>query len=181
MRQASESILELDQTEIGFEEPTPVPMQTVAEKPVLLTKPPKPTVPGAIVGILTGFEETGTPLVAFTEHAEGCPLPARSTVELLVRQIGCEVVLIFEQGDLTKPIILGCICPQSPAERDGRLEEARLDGEHVVLSAEREIVLRCGKSSITLTRAGKVIVRGAYLLSRSSGVNRIKGGSVQIN
>ena len=30
-------------------------------------------------------------------------------------------------------------------------------------------------------RAGKVLIRGAYLLSRSSGVNRIKGGSVQIN
>ena len=32
-----------------------------------------------------------------------------------------------------------------------------------------------------LTRAGKVLIQGAYLLSRSTGVNRIKGGSVQIN
>ena len=31
------------------------------------------------------------------------------------------------------------------------------------------------------TRAGKVLVRGAYVSSRSSGVQRIKGGSVQIN
>ena len=31
------------------------------------------------------------------------------------------------------------------------------------------------------TKAGKVILGGAYVLSRSSGVNRIKGGSVQIN
>ena len=44
-----------------------------------------------------------------------------------------------------------------------------------------EIELRCGKASLILTRAGKVLIRGAYLLSRSSGVNRIKGGSVQIN
>ena len=50
-----------------------------------------------------------------------------------------------------------------------------------MLTAEREIVLKCGKASITLTRAGKVIIRGAYVLSRSSGVNRIVGGSVQIN
>ena len=35
--------------------------------------------------------------------------------------------------------------------------------------------------NIMLTRAGKVLIRGAYLLSRSSGANRIKGGSVQIN
>ncbi|MEP7119602.1 MAG: hypothetical protein ABJE95_01785, partial [Byssovorax sp.] len=36
-------------------------------------------------------------------------------------------------------------------------------------------------SSITLTRAGKILIRGAYVLTRSSGVNRIQGGSVQIN
>ncbi len=59
--------------------------------------------------------------------------------------------------------------------------ETTADGERVTVTAEREIEFRCGKASITLTRAGKVIIRGAYLLSRSSGVNRIKGGSVQIN
>jgi hypothetical protein len=41
--------------------------------------------------------------------------------------------------------------------------------------------LRCGKSSITLTRAGKVLIEGEYISSRSSGVNRIKGGSIQLN
>jgi hypothetical protein len=61
------------------------------------------------------------------------------------------------------------------------MPEARLDGERIVLTAGQEIELRCGKASLILTRAGKVLIRGAYLLSRSSGVNRIKGGSVQIN
>lgn len=42
-------------------------------------------------------------------------------------------------------------------------------------------MLRCGKASITLTRSGKIILRGTYISSRSSGVIRIKGGSVQIN
>jgi hypothetical protein len=59
--------------------------------------------------------------------------------------------------------------------------ELRLDKQKFVFTAEQEIVLRCGKASITLTRAGKVLIRGAYILNRSSGVNRIKGGSVQIN
>jgi hypothetical protein len=56
-----------------------------------------------------------------------------------------------------------------------------IDGKRVTFDAREEIVLRCGKASITLTKAGKVLIRGAYLLNRSSGVNRIKGGSVQIN
>jgi len=44
-----------------------------------------------------------------------------------------------------------------------------------------QLVLRCGRASITLTAAGKVLIEGAYVSSRSTGVNRIKGGSVQIN
>jgi hypothetical protein len=59
--------------------------------------------------------------------------------------------------------------------------QTTLDGESLTLTADREIVLCCGKASITLTRAGKIIIRGAYLLNRSSGVNKIKGASVQIN
>jgi len=50
-----------------------------------------------------------------------------------------------------------------------------------VLKAKQEIVLECGRASITLTSAGKVLIRGAYLSSRSSGVHRIKGASVEIN
>jgi len=42
-------------------------------------------------------------------------------------------------------------------------------------------VLRCGKASITLTREGKVLIHGSYISSRSTGVNRVKGGSVQLN
>ncbi len=93
---------------------------------------------------------------------------------------GAEVALVFENGNPSKPVVLGRL--QSP-EREAPMEpvNVRLDGEQVTLSAKSEIVLRCGKASITLTRAGKIIIRGAYLLSRSSGANRIKGGSVQIN
>jgi hypothetical protein len=51
----------------------------------------------------------------------------------------------------------------------------------VSFEAGKEIVLRCGDASITLTRAGKILIKGAYVLSRSSGVNRIQGGAVEIN
>jgi hypothetical protein len=81
-------------------------------------------------------------------------------------------------GALTKP--LGW---HTPAQASNRLQHARIDvdGEQLIFSADKEIVLKCGKVSITLTRAGKIILGGTYLSGCSSGVNRIKGGSVQID
>jgi hypothetical protein len=97
-----------------------------------------------------------------------------------------------EEGDIAKPIIIGMIQPPLPTTHHSLLNNdavrsqvqatgIELDGGKLVLRAEKEIVLHCGESSITLTRAGKVLIRGAYLLSRASGLNRIKGGSVHIN
>lgn len=67
------------------------------------------------------------------------------------------------------------------APEDDAEQEIEVDGKRIVFTAKNEIVLRCGKSSITLTRAGKIIISGEYVVSRSAGVNRIRGGSVQIN
>ena len=116
---------------------------------------------------------------------------ARTTVAVTADQVGREVVLVFEGAIAGKPIMLGFMVrpgePGLPPRRQRSssvsrpIVEATLDGEQLVLTAEHELVLRCGKASLTLTRAGKILLRGTYLLSRSSGVNRIKGGSVQIN
>jgi uncharacterized protein (DUF2345 family) len=55
------------------------------------------------------------------------------------------------------------------------------DGTRLVVSARNQLVLRCGKASITLTKAGKVLIQGAYVSSRSSGVNSMTGGSIHLN
>jgi len=60
-------------------------------------------------------------------------------------------------------------------------ESIRVDGKKVIIEGEEEVVLSCGESSITLNRNGKIVIRGKYLLSRASGVNRILGGSVEVN
>lgn len=97
------------------------------------------------------------------------------------------VILAFEDNDVTRPVIIDVIHdriekPASAISIDRNdLDDVRIDGEKVTFDAKKEIVLRCGNSSITLTHAGKVLISGSYLLSRSSGVNKIKGGSVQIN
>jgi hypothetical protein len=138
--------------------------------------PSPPRHDGPVVGLLTGFDQHGIPQVRFAGSCGERPIPARSVVPLGSDLVGREVVLLFEQGDPARPLVMGVV-------RAPRLEPVRteIDGEKLVLTAEREIVLRCGAASITLTRAGKVLIRGTYVLSRSSGVNRIKGGSVQIN
>lgn len=136
--------------------------------------------PDIVVGTLKGFDESGAPQVDFAAAAG--LVRARATVELTEQHTGSQVALIFESGDPLKPIVLGVIRPLA-AHRSAspRPLEASLDGERLTLNAEREIVLRCGKASITLTRAGKVLIQGEYVASRSTGVNRIYGGSVQIN
>lgn len=134
---------------------------------------------GVVIGVLLDVPEASSPVVAFP----GCPsetgIAATTTTVLAREDIGTQVALMFVGGDPSRPLVIG---------RIQRLPEARqvpavahIDGERLEFSAEREIILRCGKASITLTREGKVLIKGAYLSSRSSGVNRIKGGSVQIN
>jgi hypothetical protein len=135
--------------------------------------------PATATGRLAGFTEAGVPLV----EVEGGPIaaatPARTTVRLAPAHIGREVVVCFAAGDLRQPIVLGLLL--APAAAEPTPAPVELNGQRLEFNAEEELVLRCGKSSVTLTKAGKVLIRGEYLLSRSSGVNRIKGGSVQIN
>jgi len=158
--------------------------------------------PGPRVGWLAGWRggEDGAPLVDFAGNDRGT-LPARSTVPLdrASADVAAEqrqgVVLLFEEGDPARPLIMGLLQEASATplldlvlQADGEEEaqetparEVQVDGRRVVLQGDDEVVLRCGKASITLRRNGKIVIRGAYLVSRAEGTNRIRGGSVQIN
>ena len=77
---------------------------------------------------------------------------------------------------------------QSPRDEAARSVEIQADvprltaaPDEITIVEGKQLTIRCGESSITLTAAGKIILRGKYIVSRSSGVQRIKGGSVQIN
>ena len=153
--------------------------------------------PEVVLGTLVCFDEAGAPLVDWPDNPGQTPVAALSTAVYSAADAGRTAALLFAGGDPARPLIVGLVrepmdavfeatadsaCDEArPGDPEAKPFEARVDGERVVISAETEIVLQCGKASITLTRAGKILLRGAYLLSRSSGVNRIKGGSVQIN
>jgi hypothetical protein len=146
---------------------------------------------GVMLGRLLGLSGSGWALVSFPGRDHKSPCRARCVSPLGAAALGSEVAVMFEGGDPSCPLVIGLIEPAprgdwaepiTPATAGvGTKSQVVLDGESFLFKADREIVLRCGQSSITLTRAGKVLIRGAYLLNRSSGVNRIKGGSVQIN
>ena len=140
-------------------------------------------VEGVVIGLFLSINDSGEPLVAFPGNPVEAAVPAHSTTQFTAKDIGKEVALLFEGGDLLKPLIIGKI-QQATAEKvihNDKLTTAEMDGDTIVLSANKEIVLKCGKSSITLTQAGKILIKGEYLSSRSTGVNRIKGGSIQLN
>lgn len=141
-------------------------------------------IPGVVIGELLALTDTGaTPLVRYPGQPGCGALPAQSVVDLHGAHIGAALVLVFEQGDPSRPIVMGVLrgrtgwpLPEAPAQ-----VEVDADGQRLVVTAREQLVLRCGKASITLTKAGKVLIEGSYLLSRSTGVNRVKGGAVQLN
>ena len=136
------------------------------------------------VARLQGFNLLEQPLITGLTMCPGQVLVARSVVPLRSALIGREVVVLFDRSDFCLPIIIGVIEPHplaSDIEHAAPGVAVRVDGERHVIEAQREIVLRCGDASITLTRAGKVIIKGNYILSRSTGYNKIKGAAIDIN
>ena len=105
------------------------------------------------------------------------PLVALSTIPLTAADAGTRVVVAYGDGDAARPIIIGRV--HDRAAEGAPI--AKVDGERLVIRADREIELRCGDASLVLTRAGKVLIRGNYVLTRSRGANRIKGAYVDIN
>ncbi len=135
------------------------------------------TINGVVIGVFMGFAEGGEPLVVFPGNRSKQAIAAKSTAALGADDVGREVALMFENGDPDQPLIVGRIV------KPGSQDDVPLapNKDHLELRADQDITLRCGKASLTLTRAGKILLRGAYIFSRSTGVNKIKGGSVQLN
>ncbi len=180
----------LTETDEGTTAGEPLLSTILGQDGVAANGGPRLPITGVVVGTLAGLDASGGALVGYPGNRLGRILPARSTVPLVPADVGREAALMFENGDPARPIVIGLIQHLELRPEDAKAGQAGVrrpsvegeaDRERLVLSADKEIVLRCGEASITLTRAGKVLIRGAYLLSRSSGVNRIQGGSIELN
>jgi len=179
-------------------------LEDIHENTEELTQNKAHIAPGEIViGSLVELNNLGEPCVNF-EGISGA-LKAISTISITNEHIGKQVALLFANGNLKQPVIMGLIhnplhdllenfeqsqntIDDNPTNNDAnisadklKVDDVLIDGKKVIFKAQEEIVLRCGESSITLTKAGKILIRGKYILNRSTGVNRIMGGSVQVN
>lgn len=147
---------------------------------------------GPRVGRVVGFA-AGAVTVELEGNARG-PVAARVAAGLddaaLARAASerQEALLVFEEGDPARPVVLALLRSATPhldAALAGPLPAARrvarVDGDRVELEGKEEVVLRCGKASLTLRRDGKVVLRGVHVVTHGDAVQRIRGGKVQIN
>ncbi len=146
---------------------------TLLKRPKFASKQTENAVSGLLVGELT---ESDSDELEVTFNLNGSIYYQRAIVlNQIELSIGQKVVLSFLDNDLTKPIILGVL-------NIAQLKENLfIDRKRVEICAEEEILLKCGGASLRIDASGQISIRGKKVLSRSDGVNRIKGGAVQIN
>lgn len=112
-------------------------------------------------------------------RGEDGPLAARvlASVGLAeLRRAQAEDLPLLVAGDERQPVVIGVVLGRAeaaPALRDA-------DGR-TVLSAARQLVLRCGAGAITITADGQVSISGTEVRSRARRLQRITGAQVKIN
>ena len=150
----------------------------------LLAAPAPESAPHLATGVLLAIVERGTrPMVSYPGQPGVAALPARTTVDLHAPHVGREVLLLFEDADPRRPIVIGLLTDaacRAPIRLPGAVQLCS-DGERMIVSAREQLVLRCGKACITLTSDGRVTIDGEQVTSRATGANRMRGGSVQLN
>lgn len=147
-------------------------------------------VTGVVIGRIEGAAQDGRPLVSWAASG-GQSLAARAVwlanAPDWLKCQGLRVVLGFEDGDETKPLLLGLMDSPRPTTSISEVAESNagevrsLKPKVVRIESEEELILECGEAKISLRADGRVVILGGYVLSRSKGVNKIKGGAVQIN
>ena len=129
--------------------------------------------PSVIRGSIVGVDGAGRPIVAWGDGDTASADAVHMGADLDWRRCrGIGVFLAFEDGEPTRPVVVGLL--EAPPRAAGPPDVVRIE-------SGKEMVLECGKAKIALRADGRSEIRGGHLISRSSGPNKIKGGSVHIN
>lgn len=132
---------------------------------------------GVMIGVFLGFDDEG-PLVVFAANPAEHALRARTLTALSAEMVGAEVALLFEDGDPLRPLIVGRVV--EPARTHSPAEVIK-DGKTVRITARERLELRCGSAAILMEKDGRITIRGSYVTSQASAVNRLRGGTIDLN
>src|SRR4051812_12125315 len=85
---------------------------------------------------------------------------ARSAMPVGAADTGREAVVVAEGGDWGKPILLSVL--RDPLPEPGPSRELT---DYLHLEANQGITIRCGRASLEMTRAGKIVIQGEDVTS----------------
>ena len=143
---------------------------------------------GAKRGTIVSFGDDGLVLVALENDQSRvypCELLENDSLRNTPLQSGDKVIFLPPDSYDTFGCILGRVTRHRPKVNDiiDQSEEQiqKISGRQIEIHADSGLLLKCGKGSISIKEDGTIIVKGSRLLSRSSGINKIKGAAVQIN
>ena len=100
---------------------------------------------------------------------------------------GDDVLVIYENCDPAKPVIVGVITDRLVRESEVddstvfEHKEMIFRGKRIAFESSGEVAIQCGDSTIILKNDGKIILKGKEIISRAIRTNKIKGGTVKIN
>ncbi len=143
-------------------------------------------------GVIRAFTEDGGIVVADAAYADVefvCRFVRTTSASAPDFQVGDSVLYVTDaEGDTG--YVLGIVEAYKP-KRDRLAEKftqrgrqpaiTTIEDEVVRIKADKGLVIECGSGTIIITKEGKVQIKGAEVLSRARGMNRIKGAGVNIN
>lgn len=148
-----------------------------------------PAEPGAgfLSGHLAGLDAEGRPLF-LAEGSDGRPIPVAIGIPVsdgtIVKSARLGRRALVARVQDTTYVLVGFlrerVDSRALAAGPGELEVV-VDGETLNIRAERQIELRCGKSSLLLRADGRVILSGTYVVSTSRGPNKVRGATISLN
>ena len=132
-----------------------------------------------IIGVLVKIDESG-PHVEFPTNVSGLPVAARSTTSLQKSDAGREVAMMFEFGDLTRPLIIGLIQPHRPLE-PSKSVLSHIQADRIVLEANGDIVLKTKRAKLVLRENGDIEIHGRRIVSRARTLQKLLAPSLKLN
>lgn len=145
-------------------------------------------------GVITVINQDGTIVIEDFKTKESivCFIIRNTNESTMVYNIHDEVCFVADEHEATGYII-GIIDRYIPVkvpeesivskhDQSKPKQHIEISGsKSVCIKASDEIRFQCGKGSVLITKQGKIVLQGTNLVSRSSGANKLKGGSVSIN